>query len=159
MCLSIHDLVTLLYTVLYLSLLCSNTAKIVPYHCYVFNKLLFSLSVVSDPAIPWTAARQASLSFTISQILVKLMSIDSVILSNHLILSPASPPALSFQESGFFHWVGSSQYVAKVLEFQLQHQSFQLLPMTQHLQIVFKIRIPFFRKAQVWGILKNILAT
>ena len=37
-------------------------------------------------ATPWTAARQASLSFTISQSLLKLVSIQSVIPSNHLIL-------------------------------------------------------------------------
>ena len=37
-------------------------------------------------ATPWTAAHQASLSFTISQSLLKLMSIVSVMLSNHLIL-------------------------------------------------------------------------
>ena len=35
---------------------------------------------------PWTAAHQASLSFTISQRLLKLMSIVSVMLSNHLII-------------------------------------------------------------------------
>ena len=35
---------------------------------------------------PWTAARQASLSFSISQSLLKLMSIESVMPSNHLIL-------------------------------------------------------------------------
>ena len=35
---------------------------------------------------PWTAARQASLSFTVSQSLLKLMSIESVMPSNHLIL-------------------------------------------------------------------------
>ena len=35
---------------------------------------------------PWTAARQASPSFTISQSLLKLLSIQSVMLSNHLIL-------------------------------------------------------------------------
>ena len=35
---------------------------------------------------PWTAARQASLSITISQSLLKLMSIESVMPSNHLIL-------------------------------------------------------------------------
>ena len=35
---------------------------------------------------PWTVAHQASLSFTISQILLKLMSIESVMPSNHLIL-------------------------------------------------------------------------
>ena len=37
-------------------------------------------------ATPWTAKRQASLSFTISQSLLKLMSIESVMPSNHLIL-------------------------------------------------------------------------
>ena len=37
---------------------------------------------------PWTAARQASLSFTISWSLLKLMSIESVMPSNHLILCP-----------------------------------------------------------------------
>ena len=35
---------------------------------------------------PWTAAHQASLSFTISRSLLKLMSIKSVMTSNHLIL-------------------------------------------------------------------------
>ena len=35
---------------------------------------------------PWTAARQTSLSFTISQNLLRLMSIESMMLSNHLIL-------------------------------------------------------------------------
>ena len=44
----------------------------------------FSRSVVSDS--PWTAARQASLSFTNTWSLLKLMCIKSVIPSNHLIL-------------------------------------------------------------------------
>ena len=43
-------------------------------------------SVVSDSATPWTTACQASLSFTISQSVLKLMSIESVMPSNHLIL-------------------------------------------------------------------------
>ena len=43
---------------------------------------------------PWTAARQASLSITNSQSLLKLMSIESVIPSNHLILChPLLPPS------------------------------------------------------------------
>ena len=45
-----------------------------------------SLSNVQLFATPWTAACQASLSFTISQSLLKLMSIESVMPSNHLIL-------------------------------------------------------------------------
>ena len=44
------------------------------------------LSPVQLPATPWTAARQASLSITNSQSLLKLMSIKSVMPSNHLIL-------------------------------------------------------------------------
>ena len=51
-----------------------------------FLLLLFSHSVMYDSATPWTAACQASPSFTISQSLFKLMSIESVMPSNHLIL-------------------------------------------------------------------------
>ena len=46
-------------------------------------------------------------------------------------LSPPSPPALNLsQHQGLFKWVNSSHQVAKLLEFQLQHQSFQLTPRT-----------------------------
>ena len=48
--------------------------------------MLFSHSVMPDSAIPWTAAHQASLSSTISQGLLKLMSIESVMPSNHFVL-------------------------------------------------------------------------
>ena len=48
--------------------------------------LLSSRSVKSDFETPWTAALQPSLSFTISWSLLKLMSIELVILFNHLIL-------------------------------------------------------------------------
>ena len=41
-------------------------------------------------------------------------------------LSSSSPPTLSLsQHQGLFQWVSSSHQVAKLLEFQLQHQSFQ----------------------------------
>ena len=41
-------------------------------------------------------------------------------------LSSPSPPALNlFQHQGLFQWVSSSPEVIKILEFQLQHQSFQ----------------------------------
>ena len=45
-----------------------------------------SLSCVRVFVTPWTTARQASLSITNSWSLLKLMSIESVMLSNHLIL-------------------------------------------------------------------------
>ena len=86
---------------------------------------------------PWTAAHQTSLSFTVSQSLLKLMSIESVMSSSHLIHcppSPASPPALNlFQHQGLFKWVGSSYAMAKVLELQLQHQNFQWIFRTDFL--------------------------
>ena len=86
-----------------------------------------SLSCVWLFATPWTSACQASLFITISLNLLKLMSIESVMPSNHLNLCCLlSSLALSFsQHQGLFQWVSSSHQVAKVLELQLQHQSFQ----------------------------------
>ena len=60
----------------------------------------FSHSLVSDSAIPWTAARQAFLSITNSRSLPKPMSIELVMLSTHLILChpllllPPIPPSI-----------------------------------------------------------------
>ena len=54
---------------------------------------------------------------------------DAIQLSHPL--SSPSPPALSLaQHQGLFKWVSSSHEVAKVMEFQLQHQSFQWTPRT-----------------------------
>ena len=51
--------------------------------------------------------------------------IGDAIQPSHPLSSP-SPPALNLsQHQGLFQWVGSSHQVAKVLELQLQHQSFQ----------------------------------
>ena len=67
-----------------------------------------SLSHVRLFATPWTAACQASLSFTNSRSLLKLMSIESVMPSNHFILcslillSPSIPASGSFPLSQFF---------------------------------------------------------
>ena len=50
-------------------------------------------------------------------------------------LSSLSPPAPNpSQHQGLFQWVNSSHEVAKVLKFQLQHQSFQWTPRTDLLQ-------------------------
>ena len=58
--------------------------------------LVQSLSHVQLFATPWTAALQASLCFTTSQSLLKLMSIESPMLSNHLVLCPLLllPPSI-----------------------------------------------------------------
>ena len=50
------------------------------------SSVQFSHSVVSNSVIPWTATHQASLSITNSRSSLKLMSIESVMPSNHLIL-------------------------------------------------------------------------
>ena len=55
------------------------------YQCK-YSSVQFSCSVVSDSVTPWMAARQASLSITNSRSLLKLMSIESVMPSSHLIL-------------------------------------------------------------------------
>ena len=73
---------------------------------------------------PWTAACQAPLSFTISQSSLKFMFIELVMLSNHLILCHLLLWLQSFPALGSFPWVGSSHQAAKVLELQLQYQSF-----------------------------------
>ena len=77
------------------------------------------LSYVRLLAIPWTAARQASLSITNSQSLLKLMSVESVMPSGHLILCvpfsscPQSLPASgSFPMSQLFTWGGQSTGVS-----------------------------------------------
>ena len=62
-----------------------------------------SLSRVRLFVTPWTTAHQASLSFTISWSLLRFMSIESVMLSNHLILChPILLCLQSFPGSGFF---------------------------------------------------------
>ena len=66
------------------------------HHCLLATYAQFSRSVVSNSATPWTAAQQASLSDTNSQSLLKLMSIESVMPSNYLILCHALllPPSI-----------------------------------------------------------------
>jgi len=59
--------------------------------------------------------------------------VGDAIQQSHL-LSSLSPPAFNLpQHQGLFKWVSSSHQVAKVLEFQLQHQSFQWISRTYFL--------------------------
>ena len=53
---------------------------------------------------------------------------------SHPLLFPSAPTFNLSQHQGLFKWVSSSHQVAKVLEFQLQHQSFQWTPKTDLLQ-------------------------
>ena len=94
-----------------------------------------SLSRVQLFETSWIAAHQASLSITNSQSSLKLTSMESVMPSSHLILCrplfllPPIPPSIRV-----FQWVNSSHEVAKVLEFQLYHHSFQRNPRADLLQ-------------------------
>ena len=60
--------------------------------------------------------------------------VGDAILPSHPRLSPSPPAPSPSQHQGLFQWVSSSHQVAKVLEFQLQHQSFQCTLRTDLLQ-------------------------
>ena len=97
------------------------------------------------------AACQASLSITNCQSLP--IYIESVMPSNHLILChplllrPSIFPSIRV----LFKWVSSSHQVAKVLEFQLHHQSFQWTPRTD------SFRMDWLDLLAVQRTLKNLL--
>ena len=95
------------------------------YYMVQFSSVQFSCSVscVRLFATPWIAAHQASLSITNSRSSPRLTSIESVMPSkpSHPLSSPSPAPNPS-QHQSLFQWVTSLHGVAKVLEFQLQHQ-------------------------------------
>ena len=60
--------------------------------------------------------------------------VSDAIQPSHSLLSPSPPAPNPSQHQSLFQWVNSLHEVAKVLEFQLQHQSFQWTPRTDLLQ-------------------------
>ena len=118
-----------------ITLVVSTFQGSMPHFLPVYSPLVFFLQVLIVQSVqllsgvrlfvtPWTAARQSSLFITNSETLLKLMSIESVMPPNHFILCHPLLINLS-QHQSLFQWVSSSHQVAQVLEFQLQHQSFQ----------------------------------
>ena len=104
-------------------------------------------------ATPWTAVWQASLSITNSQSLLKLMPVESVMPSNHLILYCSLFLLLSIFSS---IRVFSNEPVLRirwpeVLELQLQHQSFQWT------SGLISFRIDWFDLLAIQGTLKSLL--
>ena len=92
----------------------------------------FSCSVMSDSLQPHELQHARPLvhhqlpEFTQTHV----HQVGDAIQPSHPPSSP-SPPAVNLsQHQGLFKWVSSSHQVAKVLEFQLQHQSFQWTPRT-----------------------------
>ena len=114
-------------------------------HCKVTFSLcclFFSHSVLSDSLRPHGLqhARPPSPSPT-PGVCSNLMPIELVMPSNNLILCvPLSSCRDLSQHQGLLKWVSSSHQVAKVLEFQLQHQSFQWI-----------IRIDFPQDWLIWS--------
>ena len=74
--------------------------------------------------------------------------VSDVIQPSHPLSSPSPPVFNISQHQGLFQWVGSSQQVAKGLELQLQHQSFQW---------IFKVDFLWFDLLAVQGTLRNLL--
>ena len=101
-------------------------------------------------ATPWTAAHQASLSFTISQRLLRLMSIESVMPSNHLILChPLLLPSI-FPSIGAFS-SGSALHITWPKDW-----SFSFNPSSEYSRLI-SLRIEWFDPLAVQGTLKSLL--
>ena len=112
-----------------------------------------SLSHVRLSATPWTAAHQASLSFTNSQSLFKLMSIESVMPSNHLLLCrPLLLPPSIFPNIRVFPYE-SVLYIRwpKYWSF-----SFNICPSNEHSGLI-SFRIDWLDLLAVQGTLKGLL--
>ena len=114
----------------------SSTDKHLCYF-YIFSSVQFSCSVVSNYLWPH-GLHMAGLPVhhqlpEFTQTLVHW--VRDVIQSSHPLLSPSTPNFNLSQHQGLFKWVSSSHQVAKVLEFQLQHQSFQWIFRTYFLRM------------------------
>ena len=108
---------------------------------------------MSDSATPWTAAHQASLSFTISWSLLKLMSIKSVMPSNHLILChphlllPSVFPSIR---------VFSSESVLHIRWPKYWSFSFSISPSNEYSGLI-SFRMDWLELPAVQGTLKTLL--
>ena len=92
-----------------------------------------SLSCVWLFVTLWTAALQASLFFFISGVCSNSCPLSQWFYPTNSFCRPLLLLPSIFQHQGLFQWVSSSHQVAKVLELQLQHQSFQWIFRTDFL--------------------------
>ena len=113
--------------------------------------LLFCHSVTSDSAIHWTAARQTSLSITVSWSLLKLMSIESVMPSSDLILChPLLLPSI-FPSITVF----SSESVLHIRWPKYWSFSFGISPSNEYSGLI-SFRVDWFDLLAVQGTLKSL---
>ena len=102
---------------------------------FVFSSVQFSCSVVSDYepmncSTPGFPVHHQLPEFTQTH----LHRVGDAIQPSHPLSSPSPPAPNPSQHQTLFQWVNSSHEVAKVLEFQLQHHSFQRTPRADLLQ-------------------------
>ena len=119
--------------------------------CSVQFSSIQSLSRVQLFATPWTAAFQASLSITNSQSLLKLMSIHSVIPSNHLILCYPLLPSI-FPSIRVF----SSESVLCIRWPKYWSFNFRISPSNEHSGLL-SFRMDWLDLLAVQGTLKSLL--
>ena len=115
--------------------------------------MLFSQQVVSDSATPCTAVHQAPLSFTISQRLLRFMSIESVMVSNHLILCHSLLHLSSIFPSIKVYCNESALHIRWP---RYRSFSFSISPSNVYSGLV-SFRIDWFHLLAVQGTLKNLL--
>ena len=118
--------------------------------CVLYVQLLSHVQLF---AIPRTAARQASLSFTVSWSLLKFMSIESVMLSNHLILSCSHLLWPSIVSS---IWVFSNELALRISWPKYWSFSFSITPSNEYSGLI-SFRIDWFDLLAVQGTLKGLL--
>ena len=112
-----------------------------------------SLSCLQLFAIPWTAAHKASLSITNSQSLLKLMSIQSVMSSNHLILCrPLLSPLSIFPSIR----VLSNESVLHIRQPRCWSFSFSISPSNEYSGLI-SFRMDWLVLLAVQGTLKSLL--
>ena len=108
---------------------------------------------MSDSVTPWTAARQASLSITNSRNLLKFMSLESVMPSNHLILyRPLLLVFSIFPNIGFF----SNESVLCIKWPKYWNFSFNISPSNEHSGLI-SFRMDWLDLLAVQGTLKSLL--
>ena len=112
-----------------------------------------SLSRVRLSVTPWTAAHQASLSFTFSWSLLKLMSIESVMPSNHLILcNPLLLPPSIFPNIRIF----SNESALHMRRPKYWSFSFSISPSKEHPGLI-SFKMDQLDLLAVQGTLKSLL--
>ena len=112
-----------------------------------------SLSRVRLFATPWTAAHQASLSFTVSQSLLKLLSSESVMPSNHLILCrPLLLPPSVFPSIRIF----SNELVFHITWPKYWSFSFSISPCNGYSGLI-SFRVDWLDLLAIQGTLKSLL--